>query len=173
MASNPERPYLTALSCRSTLQRNSLEEATSVLRRVTETYTLDGTSVFSEMRTPPETPPAWRLSRAAQRMLRIRPPLDPAVPARAWTKERGRISSPEYQALVGASSPTAVKQLKEFAAAEGLVPSSPSGKGRGFHFVDPEWLQSQALQTTALFFFDEKLSKRRNEPILNFLRSLN
>ena len=139
MASNPDRPYLTALSCRSTLQRSSLDEAKRVLMRVTAKYTLDGnTPVFREMRTPPETPPAWRLSREARRVLRMRPPIDPAVPARAWTRERGRISSPEYQALAGVSLPTAVKQLKEFASAEGLVPSSSSGRGRGFHYVAPD-----------------------------------
>ena len=138
MASTPERPYLTALSCQSTLQRNSLEETTSVLNRVTGTYSLDeGKPVFIAMRTPTGAPAAWQLSLEARTMLQMRPPSDLAVPARAWIAERHRISSSEYQALTGVSGPTAVKHLKALADEEGLIPSSPTGKGRGFHYLHP------------------------------------
>lgn len=138
MAAIPDRPYLTARSCQRLLQRSSQGETWNVLRRITRTYKVDErTRVFNAMKTPANARPAWQLSLKARLMLRIRWAEDPWVPALAWAQERGRISSSEYQALTGVSGPTAVKHLKELAAAEGLIPSSPSGRGRGFHYIHP------------------------------------
>ena len=138
-ATNLNRPYLTALSCQSTLQRSSVDETTSVLKRITDKYTFDGgVSVFTAIRTAAGTPPAWQLSRGARRRLRVRPSSDLTGLALAWINERGRISSSEYQALTGVSVPTAVKHLKEIASAKGLLPSTPTGRGRGFHYIRPE-----------------------------------
>lgn len=138
MAANPDRPYLTARSCQSLLQRSSPRETWNVLRRITRTYRVDErTRVFRAMKTPANARPAWQLSLKARVTLRVRWARDPWVPALAWAQERGRISSSEYQALTGVSGPTAVKHLKELAAVEGLIPSSPSGRGRGFHYLYP------------------------------------
>lgn len=139
MAGIPSQPYLTAIRCQKLLQRRTTRETRNVLARITTTYRLDdGTSVFAAIKTPPNTQPAWRLSRRAKQMLRTPLPTDPLAPARAWARERGRISSSEIQALTGVSGPTAVKHLKELAASESLKPSSPSGRGRGFHYILPE-----------------------------------
>lgn len=143
MAANPNRPYLTAHSCQRTLQRKTLKETNNVLKRIRTTYEFDnGARIFVSMRTPPGTQSAWKLSARAKRLLQTRPPKDPLSPARAWVRERGRVSSSEYQELTGVSGPTAVKHLKELATAEGLHPSSPTGKGRGFHYILPKQTQT-------------------------------
>lgn len=142
MAANPNRLYLTARCSQSNLQRSTAKETLSVLRRITTTYRLDGGNrVFIAMSTPTGTQPAWRLSPRAKFLLRVRQPKNPLVPARTWVRERGRISSSEYQALSGVSGPTAVKHLKELAGMEGLLPSTPSGRGRGFHYILPKQAQ--------------------------------
>ena len=138
LAANSDRPYVTASSSMETLQRSTQEETVNVLRQVATTYMLDErTRVFKAMKTPANTAPAWQLSQDTRMMLRLRWAEDPWVPALAWAQERGRISSSEYQALTGVSGPTAVKHLKEFAFVEGLRASSPSGRGRGFHYLYP------------------------------------
>jgi len=121
-----------------TLQRSTREETVSVLHRVAAAYTLDERiRAFEAVKTPANTASAWQLSQHARISLKLRWAEDPSVPALAWAQERGRISSSEYQALTGVSGPTAVKHLKELAAAKGLMPSSPSGRGRGFHYLYP------------------------------------
>lgn len=143
MAANSNQSFLTVRSCQRTLQRKTLRETSSVLRRIRTTYEFDdGTRVFVNVRTPSGTQPAWKLSTRAKRLLQASPPKDPLAPARAWVRERGRISSSEYQELTGVSGPTAVKHLKELATAEGLMPSTPSGRGRGFHYLLPQHTQT-------------------------------
>ena len=143
LAANPNRLYLTARCSQSKLQRSTGKETLSVLRRITTTYRLEGDSrVFMAMSTPTGTQPAWQLSSRAKSMLEIRQPRNPLLPARTWVRERGRISSSEYQALSGVSGPTAVKHLKDLAEMEGLLPSTPSGRGRGFHYIHPKQAQT-------------------------------
>ena len=143
MAARPNWPYLTARSSMRMLQRSTTKETSSVLRRITTTYKLEGGNrIFRSMSTPTGTQPAWQLSPKAKFLLRVNQPKNPLAPARAWVRERGRISSSEYQALSGVSGPTAVKHLKELAEMEGLLPSTPSGRGRGFHYIHPKQAQT-------------------------------
>ena len=136
-ASQPGTPFLTAVSCAPLLQR-SPENAETALHRVAE-YKLGGVrELLTPMTTPDGSPPAWVLSRAARTALRTRPSSEPSIPALAWLRERGRISSTEYGAITGFSHATAVAHLKALAE-DGLVkPSRPSGRGRGFHYLLPD-----------------------------------
>ena len=133
-ASNPNTPFLTAVSCAPLLQRNP-DDAESALRRAAG-YELEGErSLLTPMTIPDGGPPAWVLSRAARAALRTKPPREPTVPALAWLQERGRISSTEYRAMTGLSHTTAIAHLKALAETGRVKPSWPSGRGRGFHYL--------------------------------------
>lgn len=133
-ASQPDTPFVTAQSCATLLQR-SVPDTSNALRRVA-TYTLAaGTPILSPMKVVDGSPSAWMLSSRARYMLGVVRASDPSVPALAWARERGRINTPEYCRLTGLSTPTAVAHLKALARAGHLEPSSPTGKGRGFHYL--------------------------------------
>ncbi len=127
--------FLTGHSCGPLLQRGPAS-AEAALNRVAS-YTLrspDDTSLLTPMRTLPDTPPAWTLSKAARASLGL--PVSIASPesALAWARERGRISSTEYRQMTGVSMATATKHLKVLAEEGRLEPSSETGRGRGFHY---------------------------------------
>ena len=139
-ASNPDTPFLTADSCAPLLQR-SPEDAETALRRLAE-YKLGGVhGLLTPMTTPDGAPPAWVLSQAAREALRIRPSRESSIHALAWLRERGRISSTEYCEITGFSHATAIAHLKALAEAGHMEPSSPSGRGRGFHYLLPDNLR--------------------------------
>lgn len=133
-ASQPDTPFLTGISCAPLLQRSRID-AENAIRRVAEYEVAGGQSLLTTMSMPRGTPPAWLLSRTAHRALRVPRSNDPSVPALAWLRERGRISSAEYCGLTGVSNPTAVAHLKALAEAGHLKPSRPSGRGPGFHYL--------------------------------------
>jgi len=89
------------------------------------------------------SPPAWLLGSRARYMLGVTRASDPSIPALAWAIERGRINSTEYCTMTGLSTPTAVTHLKALARAGHLVPSSATGKGRGFHYLYTDPLGSE------------------------------
>lgn len=130
----PETPFVTAKSCYRLLQRTPADAQTALLR-VSEYRIAGGAELLTPIPVPESTPSAWRLSDAARERLRI--PASGLAAARAWTSERGRISTSEYRALTGVSNPTAVSHLKALAESEGLVGSHPSGRGPGFHYQHP------------------------------------
>lgn len=136
-ASRPDTPFLTGISCAPLLQRKRID-AENAIRRVAEYEMASGQSLLTTIATPEGTPPAWLLSRAAHNALRVPRPSDPSIPALAWLRERGRISSADYRYLAGVSNPTAVAHLKALAEAGHLEPSWPSGRGRGFHYLVPD-----------------------------------
>lgn len=139
-ASQPGTPFLTAESCAPLLQR-SPDDAETALHRVAE-YKLGGVrDLLTPMTTPGGSPPAWVLSRAARAALRTKPSSEPSIPAMAWLRERGRISSTEYCEMTGFSHATAVAHLKSLAEAGRMKPSWPSGRGRGFHYLLPDDLR--------------------------------
>ncbi|MCY4369944.1 MAG: putative DNA binding domain-containing protein [bacterium] len=135
-ASQPGTPFLTGTSCTTLLQRTR-SDAENAIRRVAAYQLAGRTDLLVAIPTPDGTPPAWRLSGAARDALRVLPPREPSVPALAWLRERGRISSTEYRALAGVSQVTASTHLKALAEAGELKPSRPSGRGRGFHYLVP------------------------------------
>ncbi|WP_419917087.1 RNA-binding domain-containing protein [Candidatus Poriferisodalis sp.] len=134
-AMNPETAFLTAHSCAPLLQRTPAD-TTQVLRRVASYRTADDRPLLARVPVPDGTPPAWHLSRGARSGLRA-PRVLPAT-ATAWVRERKRISSAEYSAIASVSQPTANSHLRDLAKAEGLVPSRPSGRGPGFHYLYAE-----------------------------------
>ena len=135
-ASQPDTPFLTAASCARLLQR-TCSDAENTIRRVAGYLMPNKLNLLVTMPTPVGTPPAWLLSRAARGALRVPPPGEPSIPALAWLRERGRISSPEYRELAGVSQVTAIAHLKALAEGGHMQPSRPSGRGRGFHYVLP------------------------------------
>lgn len=105
---------------------------------------IGGETVVTDVRTPAGASPAWTLSSAAvtqlQRLDAQGTPVRDRFPTRAhvalsYAYGRGRISSSELASLVGASTPNVIPVLKELAENGDLVPSSPTGKGRGFHYT--------------------------------------
>ena len=135
--SQPQTPFLTAISCAPLLQRNRID-AENAIQRVAGYEIAGNQSLLATMTTPDGTPPAWVLSQTAHNNLQVPPPGDPSVAALAWLKERGRISSTEYCDLVGVSNPTAVAHLKALAEIGHIQPSWPSGRGRGFHYLSSD-----------------------------------
>jgi ATP-dependent DNA helicase RecG len=133
-ASQPGTPFVTAESCAQLLQR-SQADAANALRRVATYATAGGTPILNPMKVVDGSSPAWLLSSRAKFMLGVVRASDPSISTLAWAEERGRINSTEYCALTGLSTPTAVAHLKALAAAGNLVPSSATGKGRGFHYL--------------------------------------
>jgi len=129
-AANPATAFLTVASCAPLLQRTA-SDAERALRRVATYQTSDEQLLLAPIPTPPNTPPAWCLSRAARRELGA--PRARHEAAKAWVRERGRISSAEYEAMALVSQPTANTHLRAVADAEGLIPSNPSGRAPGFH----------------------------------------
>ncbi len=147
-----ESLYLTGQSCANLLQRSEggAEEA---LRRVAaytfryqaaltdripataEAPQVEKASVLDPIRVPPNTAPAWRLSRQARSALGLAQITESTESTLAWARERGRISSSEYCEITGVSGATAAKRLKELADRGLLTPSSESGRGRGFHYL--------------------------------------
>ena len=134
-AMNPASAFLTAESCGSLLQR-SPADAEHALRRVAEYRTAGESPLFSPIPVPFDTPAAWCLSRGARRALDVGGVRHEA--ATAWVRERGRISSTEYETIALVSQPTANAHLRAVAEAEGLVPSRSSGRGPGFHYRYPD-----------------------------------
>lgn len=134
-AMNPETAFLTAHSCAPLLQRTPADTA-QVLRRVSGYETADGRLLLARVPVPDGTPPAWYLSPSARSGLGASRVL--SATAAAWVRERRRIASTEYSAIAGVSQPTANSHLRSLAEAEGLVPSRPSGRGPGFHYLYPE-----------------------------------
>ena len=145
-----ESLFLTAKSCADLLQR-SRGDTEEALRRVasykvqllapTDGTTwvstlppLDRVPLLTPIKVPPNTPPAWTMSRQARSLLGPARFPKPTESMMAWTKERGRISTSEYRQMTGVSSATAVKHLKDLADQGLLSPSSESGRGRGFHY---------------------------------------
>ena len=135
--SNPMSGYLTVAACAPLLQRSEGDTAYSI-RRVAEYELGDGSAMLENMTTIEGSPPAWRLTKSARSRLAIAKPKDATAVALAWARERGRISSPEYVELASVAGPTASSHLKELAAQGLLVPSSPAGRGRGFHYIPAE-----------------------------------
>jgi ATP-dependent DNA helicase RecG len=147
-----ESPYLTARSCARILQRSE-RDAEEALRRVAgyrfalhpsgsgrnidaaPAPLAEWSSVLAPIKVPPNTPPAWRLSRQTRTALGLNRNSESTESTLAWARERGRISSSEYCELNGVSVATAVKRLKELADTGFLTPSSQSRRGRGFHYL--------------------------------------
>ena len=150
-AMNPATAHLTAESCAPLLQRTSAD-ATQALRRVATYRTGDGSQLLAPMPVPPNSAAAWCLSPAARRTLQVDRPGHEA--AAAWVKERGRISTAEYQAIAQVSQPTANTHLRNVAMSEGLVPSWPSGRGPGFHYRYPDSEDDEQSQGLPLIFDD-------------------
>lgn len=82
---------------------------------------------------PEAAPPARRPSLAVREAMRRPAPGPEAL--LAYARDAGRISSTEVVSLSGVSGPTAAQMLKDLGARGGLRPSSPSGRGRGFHWL--------------------------------------
>ena len=133
-ALHPETPFVTAMSCAPLLQRSPADSG-QALGRVAGYRTADGPPLLSSIPVPPNTPPAWCLSSAVRRALRVPDARHDA--AIAWVRERRRISAAEYEAIALVSQPTANAHLRSVADSEGLVPSRPSGRGPGFHYHYP------------------------------------
>ena len=133
-AMNPATAHLTAESCAPLLQRTPVD-AIHALRRVATYHIADGSQLLTRIPVPPNSAEAWCLSPSARRALHIAQPGPEA--ATAWVRERGRISTTEYQAIAQVSQPTANTHLRNIATSEGLVPSRPSGRGPGFHYRYP------------------------------------
>ena len=160
-AAQPESSFLTSLSCADLLQR-SHEDAEEALKRVAS-YNLSpslspsgiadgaiGTSpigttplgggnverapLLVPIQVPQGTAPAWQLSNQTKTALGLGRSRDSIECALAWARERSRISSSEYCELTGVAQATATNRLKELAEEGHLVPSSSSGRGRGFHY---------------------------------------
>lgn len=147
-----ESPYLTGRSCARLLQRSE-RDAEEALHRVAaytfkyqaaltgrisdtgETPPVEKAFVLDPIKVPPNTPPAWRLSRQARSALGLTRISESTESTLAWARERGRISSSEYCEITGVSGATAAKRLKELADGGLLKPSSESGRGRGFHYL--------------------------------------
>lgn len=144
-----ESSYLTGRSCANLLQRSE-SDAEEALRRVAsytfkaaltgripdtaETPPVERAPVLDPIKVPPNTAPAWRLSPQTRSALGLARVSESTESTLAWARERGRISSSEYCEMTGVSGATAVKRLKELAEQGRLVPSSQSGRGRGFHY---------------------------------------
>ena len=146
-----ESLYLTVESCAALLQR-SRDDTGEALRRVaayrfgfqpasfvrapnpTATDSAGQAPLLVPIEVPRNTPPAWRLSWQTMSALGLRRIRESTESALAWARERNRISSSEYCEMTGVSQATAVKRLKELAEQGRLVPSSASGRGRGFHY---------------------------------------
>lgn len=148
---NPATAHLTAKSCAPLLQRTPAD-AIHALRRVAGYRTADGSRLLVQIPVPPNSAPAWCLSRSARRTLQIPRPGHEA--ATAWVKERGRISSAEYRTIAHVSQPTANTHLRIVAMSEGLVPSWPSGRGPGFHYRYPGPEDDEQPQGLPLVFDD-------------------
>lgn len=99
--------------------------------------------------TPDGAMPAWRLGAAAfedllsrDRSMGHRRTLPTrAEVAMSYAEARGRISSTELGSLVGASGTNVGDTLKALAGDGVLMPSRPSGRGRGFYY---RWAGSRA-----------------------------
>ncbi len=147
-----ESSYLTGRSCANLLQRSEsgAEEAlcrvaaytfkiqTTLASRIpdtAETPPVDRAPVLDSIKVPPNTAPAWRLSRQARSALGLARVSESTESTLAWARERGRISSSEYRQMTGVSSATAAKRLKDLADQGLIAPSSESGRGRGFHYL--------------------------------------
>ncbi len=147
-----ESLFLTARSCADLLQR-SHSDAEEALYRVAA-YKIEfraprksGASgvaavpqvemapLIVPLKAPPNTPPAWKLSRPALAGLGLNQNRESTESVLAWARERGRISSSEYRQMTGVSSATAAKRLKDLADQGLIAPSSESGRGRGFHYL--------------------------------------
>ena len=147
-----ESSYLSGQSCARLLQRSD-RDAEEALHRVAaytfkfqaaltgrisdtgETPPVEKAFVLDPIKVPPNTPPAWRLSRQARSALGLTRISESTESTLSWARERGRISSSEYCEITGVSGATAVKRLKELADGGLLTPSSESGRGRGFHYL--------------------------------------
>ena len=147
-----ESLFLTARSCADLLQR-SHSDAEEALYRVAA-YKIEfraprksGASgvaavpqvemapLIVPLKAPPNTPPAWKLSRPALAGLGLNQNRESTESVLAWVFERGRVSSSEYRQMTGVSSATAAKRLKDLADQGLIAPSSESGRGRGFHYL--------------------------------------
>lgn len=92
---------------------------------------------------PEDAPPAWRVSDAAREVLAecdnasgtSRPLLSKDQVAVSYASHRGRISSTELASIMGASHTNVGSVLKRLASAGVLRPSSPAGRGKGFHYL--------------------------------------
>ncbi len=134
-AAQPRTPFLTSESCAPLLQRARGDTETA-LRRVAEyRLTTPEAPLLSPVAVPRDTPAVWQLSPQTKAALGLRPGPESGEWVLAWARERGRISSAEYRELAGVSTPTAVTRLKELALQGQLVPSSDTGRGRGFHYL--------------------------------------
>lgn len=143
--------YLTVRSCADLLQR-SYGDAEESLRRAANyqfvfqpadagshlgraTSPAKKAALLTPVEVPADTPPAWKLSWQARYALGVGQVREWTESALAWAREQGRISSSEYREMTGVSQATATKRLKELAEQGRLVPSSESGRGRGFHYL--------------------------------------
>ena len=142
--------YLTVRSCAALLQRSYSDAEESLLRAASFQFKFQpapnsrdeyatGTPVRTApvvvpIKVPRNTPPAWRLSVQARSVLGQPRSSQSAESAVAWAEERGRISSGEYCEMTGVSPATAIKRLKDLVGQGLIVPSSESGRGRGFHY---------------------------------------
>lgn len=145
-----ESLFLTARSCADLLQRSQgdteealhrvasyrfdLQVARTGASGMTAVPRVEKVSLLNPIKVPPNTPPAWTISRQARSALGLTRIPEPTESAMAWTRERGRISTSEYRRMTGVSSATAVKHLKDLADQDLIAPSSESGRGRGFHY---------------------------------------
>lgn len=89
---------------------------------------------------PEGLPATYRLSDHARKLLGLRAgrtltPESRADLALAYAREGGRISSTEAADLLGISQAPAGEVLKQLATDGHLEPSSPTGGGRGFHYL--------------------------------------
>lgn len=98
--------------------------------------------------TPPDTEPAWGLSESAYMKLahldatteRARVFPSRKTIASSYARSRGRISSTELGSILNVSATNVGSILKTLTKEGQLTPSSPSGRGQGFHY---RWAQHQ------------------------------
>lgn len=117
------------------------EVATDALERLRAGQTTGGQPLVVRVSGRPATLPAmYRLSDAARRQLSDRTRRVTATDSRAtlvvgYARDGGRISSTEASDLLGIGPAPAGDVLKQAVADGDLEPSSPTGGGRGFHYL--------------------------------------
>lgn len=117
-------------------------ETRGAIRKLARAH-ITGLPIVQTIEGPPDgTPQVWRLTDAALDALlnldrttgHVRHLPSRAEVAMSYAKARGRISTTELGALVGARGTNVGSILKDLARDGVLAPSNPTGRGRGFFY---------------------------------------